>query len=75
MHKYRCGHIDFLRPEYCIQIDSAYVENGNTITLRAYRGTTALFSYLFTPSITVVEGGGGGVVIPVMMHHYKLLRE
>ena len=43
--------------EYCIQIDSAYVANGDNLKFRVYRGTTALNAYTKTPSITVAEGG------------------
>lgn len=39
--------------EYCIQIDSAYVANGDTINLRVYNGTSAIAAYTDTPVITV----------------------
>lgn len=61
--------------EYCIQIDSGQVANGDTITLRVYRGTTALNTYTVTPSITVVEGGGGGAsAVPVIINQYRQRR-
>lgn len=60
--------------EYCFQIDSAQVANGDTITLRVYRGTTALNTYTATPSITVVESGGSASVVPVVMSQYRQRR-
>jgi len=41
--------------EFCFQIDSAYVANGDTIVLRVYNGTSSLAAYTDSPSITVSE--------------------
>lgn len=60
--------------EYSIQIDSGQVANGDTITLRVYRGTTALNTYTYTPSITVVESGGGASAVPAIMNQYRQRR-
>jgi hypothetical protein len=47
--------------EYCFQIRSADVANGDTIDFRAYSGTTAFATYTVTIRATVVEGAGGAV--------------
>lgn len=41
--------------EYCFQIDSAYVAQGDTINLRVYDSSTAINAYTDTPVITVNE--------------------
>lgn len=47
----------FFEVEFCIQIDSNYVDDGDTIALRVYIALVALNTYSATPSITVVKGG------------------
>ena len=52
------GTNNYWELEYCIQVDSSYVDDADTLTFRVYSGTTALATYTQTPSITVSEGGG-----------------
>lgn len=49
----------FTEHEYCFQIRSADVTNGQTLQLRLVNTATAYNTYTNTPTITVVEAVGG----------------
>lgn len=65
------GAGQFTELEYCVQIVSTDVVNGDTIDFRVYRGTNALNSYAVTIRATVSEAAGS--TIPRKMHHYKTM--
>jgi hypothetical protein len=46
---------NYFETEWCLQLDSTLVADGNTVALRIYNGTSAIAAYTSTPTITVSE--------------------
>jgi hypothetical protein len=46
----------YFETEWCLELDSAQVANGDTVALRIYDSTSAINAYTSTPTVTVVEG-------------------
>lgn len=56
---------DYIECEFGLQFNSLHLHNGDVITFRSYRNTTAMTTYTVTPSFTISGIVSSSFVVPI----------